>query len=157
MSLYFLSLLFLLSYLFFSFYYASFTGYYYTGGYVVMICISYAKICCINIGYRYSRVGTHCFWLFLFWFIDEDASCFRFFSQDNEHTELMVLLFFQNPYAIFARTFCNITMIFKVMLQYFPALFKRIHNPYSFGGKIKQITCQIRHKLSVAIHEKSTS
>ena len=25
-------------------------------------------------------------------------------------------------------TFCNITMIFKVMSQYFPALFKHIHN-----------------------------
>ena len=27
---------------------------------------------------------------------------FSLFSQDNEHTELTVLLFFQNPYAIFA-------------------------------------------------------
>ena len=29
--------------------------------------------------------------------------------------------------------------------------------PYSFGGMIKQITCQIRHELSVTIHEISTS
>ena len=28
----------------------------------------------------------------------------------------------------FSHTFCNITMIFKIMSQYFPALFKRIHN-----------------------------
>ena len=71
----------------------------------------------------------HCFWLFTLWFIDEDASFFHFFfSQDNKHKELTLLLFFQNPYAIFAHTFCNITMIFNVMLQYFPALFKRIHN-----------------------------
>ena len=28
----------------------------------------------------------------------------------------------------FSHTFCNITMIFKVMSQYFPALVKRIHN-----------------------------
>ena len=28
----------------------------------------------------------------------------------------------------FSQTFCNNTMIFKVMSQYFPALFKRIHN-----------------------------
>ena len=48
------------------------------------------------------------------------------FSQDNEHTDLTVLLFFQNPK--FSHTFRNITMIFKVMLQYIPALFKRIQN-----------------------------
>ena len=38
-------------------------------------------------------------------FIDEDASFLHFlsfFSQDNEHTELTVLLFFRNSYAIFA-------------------------------------------------------
>ena len=29
--------------------------------------------------------------------------------------------------------------------------------PYSFGGKIKLIFCQIRHELSVTIHETSTS
>ena len=46
--------------------------------------------------------GMQCFWLFTLWFIDEDANFFHFFSQDNEHTELTVLLFFQNPYAIFA-------------------------------------------------------
>ena len=28
----------------------------------------------------------------------------------------------------FSHTFCNITMIFREMSQYFPALFKRIHN-----------------------------
>ena len=48
---------------------------------------------------------THCFWLFTLWFIDEDASFFQF-----------------------SHTFCNITMIFKIMSQYFPALFKRICN-----------------------------
>ena len=51
------------------------------------------------------------------------------FSQDNEHTELTVILCFQNPYAIFAHNLHNITMIFKVISQYFPAVFKRIHNP----------------------------
>ena len=29
--------------------------------------------------------------------------------------------------------------------------------PYSFGGRIKLIICQIRHELSVSIHEISTS
>ena len=43
---------------------------------------------------------THGFWLFTLWFIEEHASFF--FSQENEHRELTVLLFFQNAYAIFA-------------------------------------------------------
>ena len=46
---------------------------------------------------------SHCFWLFTFRFIDEDASFFHFFPQDKEHMELTVLLFFQNLYAIFAQ------------------------------------------------------
>ena len=29
--------------------------------------------------------------------------------------------------------------------------------PYSFGGRIKLIICQIRHELSVTIHEISTT
>ena len=43
-------------------------------------------------------------------------------------------LFFQECLASskirtqFSHTFCNIIMIFKVILQYFPTLFKRIHN-----------------------------
>ena len=41
-------------------------------------------------------------WLFMLWFIDEDASFFYFFLQDNGHTKLTVFLFFENPYAIFA-------------------------------------------------------
>ena len=39
-------------------------------------------------------------------------------------------------------------------------LAKRIQaykQPYSFGGRIKQIICQIRHELSATIHEISTS
>ena len=49
------------------------------------------------------------------------------FSQDNEHTELTVLLFFQYPYAIFAHIQQHITMIFKIMSQYFPALFSSVY------------------------------
>ena len=60
-------------------------------------------------------------------------------------------------YTQFSLTFCNITMIFKVMSEYFPALFKRIHIPYSFGRRIKLIICQIRHELGVTIHDISTS
>ena len=66
------------------------------------------------------------------------------YSQDNEYTELTVLLFFQNPYTIFAH-----------ILQYS----QRCSSAYTttFGGRIKQIICQIRHELSVSIHEISTS
>ena len=64
----------------------------------------------------------------------------QFLSQDNEHTELTVLLFFQNPCAIFAQH-----------LQHYHD-FHTYTQPYSFG-----IICQIRHEQSVTIHEISTS
>ena len=51
----------------------------------------------------------------------------------------------------FSHTFCNITIIFRVISQYFPALFKRIHK-----GRIKLIIYKIRHELSVTTHEIST-
>ena len=42
------------------------------------------------------------------------------------------------------------------MSQYFSALFKRTQQ-YSFGERIKLIIGQIRHELSVTIHEIRTS
>ena len=45
---------------------------------------------------------THCFWLFTVWFIILIDKVFTLLSQDNDHTELTVIFFFQNPYAIFA-------------------------------------------------------
>ena len=94
-------------------------------------------------------------WVLPLWFIDEDASFFHFFLQDNEHTELTVLLFFQNPYAIFAHILqhyhdfqSNATIFFSVVQAYI--------QPYSFSERIKLIICQIRHELSVTIHEIST-
>ena len=39
----------------------------------------------------------------------------------------------------------------------FPSVVKGYTQPYSFGGRIKLIICQIRHELSVTIHEISTS
>ena len=70
---------------------------------------------------------THCFWLFTLWFIDEDASFFHFF---HKITNIRSWRCFSSSKirTQFSHTFCNITMIFKVMSQYFPALFKRIHN-----------------------------
>ena len=70
---------------------------------------------------------THCFWLFTLWFIDEDTSFFHFF---NKITNILSWWCFSS-FKIrtqFSHTFCNITMIFKVMSQYFSVLFKRIHN-----------------------------
>ena len=61
----------------------------------------------------------HSFRLFKLWFIDEDASFFHFFHK------IMNMRIWRTQ---FSHTFGNITMIFKVMPQYFLALFKRIHN-----------------------------
>ena len=94
----------------------------------------------------------HYFWLFTLWFIDEDASFFHFihkianirswrcFSSAKIRTQ-------------FSHTYCNITMIFKGMSQYFPAF----PPSYSFGERIKLIICQIRHELSLIIHKISIS
>ena len=39
----------------------------------------------------------------------------------------------------------------------FPSVVQAYTQPYSIGGRIKLIACQIRHELSVIIHEISTS
>ena len=39
----------------------------------------------------------------------------------------------------------------------FPSVVHAYTQPYTFGGRIKLIICQIRHELSVTIHEISTS
>ena len=89
------------------------------------------------------------FWLFTLWFIDEDASFFYFFHKIRYLVlELTVLLFFQNPYAIFAYILqhyydfqSNVAIFNRVVQAYTQA--------YSFGGRIKLIICQIRHQLIV--------
>ena len=101
-------------------------------------------------------VRTPCFWLFTLWFIDEDASFFHFFHKIM-NIRSWRCFFSSKIRKQFSHTLCNITMIFKVMSQYFPALFKRIQQPYSFGGRLKLIICQIRHEVSVTVHEIRTS
>ena len=64
----------------------------------------------------------YCFWLFTLWFIDEESSFFHFFHKIMNIWSWRCFSFSK------IRTFCNIIMIFKLMSQYFPALFKRIHN-----------------------------
>ena len=99
---------------------------------------------------------THCHWLLTLWFIDEDASFFHFFSQDNEHTELTVLLFLQNLYAIFAHILQHYHD-YQSNVAIFPRVVQAYTQPYSFGGRITLIICQIKHELCVTIHEISTS
>ena len=78
------------------------------------------------------------------------------FSQDNEHKELTVLLFCQNPYAIFAHILQHYHD-FQSNVAIFPSVVQAYTQPYSFGGRMKLIICQIKHKLSITIHEVSTS
>ena len=82
--------------------------------------------------YTFSHSGnilgyTHCFWFFTLWFIDENASFFHFF---HKITNIQSWRCFSSSKIRmqFSHTFCNITMIVKVMSQYFPELFKCIHN-----------------------------
>ena len=70
---------------------------------------------------------THCFWLFTLWFIYEDASFFHLFHKITNIRSWRCFSASIIP-TQFSNSFCNISMIFKVMSQYFPALFKRIHN-----------------------------
>ena len=81
---------------------------------------------------------------------------FTFFSQDNDYMELMVLLFFQNPYAIFAHILQHYHD-FQSNVTIFPSVVQAYTQPYSFGGRRKLIICQIKHELNVTIHEISTN
>ena len=73
---------------------------------------------------------------------------FTFFWQYNEHTKVTVLLFFQNPYAIFAHILQHYHD-FQSNVAIFPSVDQVYTQPYSFGGRIKLIICEIRHKLMV--------
>ena len=71
-----------------------------------------------------ASLSAALFWLFTLWFIDEDSSFFHFF-----HKITNIRCFsFSKIRTQFLNIFCNIIMIFKVMSQYFPALFKRLDN-----------------------------
>ena len=99
--------------------------------------------------------GVRIVWLFTLWFIDQDASFLYFF---HKITNIRSWRCFPSS-KICTHTFCNITQIFKVISQYFLALFNNhTHTqPYSFSGRINLITCQIRQELSVTIYEISTN
>ena len=65
------------------------------------------------------------------------------FSQDNEHKE-------RTDGASLLPKSLSSFRIHSTTLQAYT-------QPYSFGGRIKLIVCQIRHELSVTIHEISRS
>ena len=99
---------------------------------------------------------THCYWLFPLSFKDEDASFFHFFHKNRRKKRMTVLIFFQNPYSVFAHMLqhyhdfqSNIAILLSVVQAY--------TQPYSFAGRIKLIICQIRQELSVTIREISTN
>ena len=75
---------------------------------------------------QYSRVYA-LFLLFTLWFIDEDASLFHFFHKimNIRSWRCFSSSKIRKQYS---HTFCNISMIFKVMSHFFPMLFKRTHN-----------------------------
>ena len=62
------------------------------------------------------------------------------FSQDNENTELTVLLFFQNPYAIVAHILQHYHD-FQTEVAIFPIVVQAYTLSYSLGGRIKLIIC----------------
>ena len=72
------------------------------------------------------------------------------FSQDNERTELTVLFFSQNPYAIFAHFLQNYHD-YQTNVAIFPSVVQAYTQPCSFIGRIKLIICHIRHDLSVTV------
>ena len=53
--------------------------------------------------------------------------------------------------------FAKIGILCKSITGPLPSVVQAYTQPYSFGGSIKLIICQIRHELSVTIHEISTS
>ena len=53
--------------------------------------------------------------------------------------------------------FAKIGIFCKSIAGPLPSVVQAYTQPYSFGGRIKLIICQIRHELSVIIHEISTS
>ena len=63
---------------------------------------------------------------------------------------------FQKPYAIFAHILQHYHD-FQSNVAIFPSVVQAYTQPYSISGRIKLIICQIRHALSVTIHEISTS
>ena len=57
----------------------------------------------------------------------------------------------------FSHSFCKHYYDFQSNVAIFPSVVQACTQLYSFDGRIKLIICQIRHELTVTIHEISTS
>ena len=107
----------------------------------IRLCLaSLCKIRLNDVSEMFNCWGRH-------WFINEDASFFHFFHKITNIRSCRCFSSSKIP-TQFSHTFYNITMIFKVMPQYFSVLFKRIHN-HIRSADILLIICQNIHKLSV--------
>ena len=89
------------------------------------------------VGFGFSRFGL----------IDKVATFLYFFHKITN---------IRNPYAIFARILQHYDD-FQNNVGIFPNVVQAYTQPYSFGGRIKLIICQIRQELSVTIHVISIS
>ena len=67
--------------------------------------------------------------------------------QDQNELHLKKLFFF----------FAKIGIFCKSITGPLSEAYTNVYKPYSFGGSIKLIICQIRHELSFTIHDISTS
>ena len=63
----------------------------------------------------------------------------------------------QNKLHLKRLFFAKIGIFCKSIVGPLPSIVQAYTQPYSFGGSMKQIICQIRQELSVTIHEISTS
>ena len=86
--------------------------------------------------------------------------CVRIFCAPNA-TILRVYIPAKIKMSFFGRDdfffFAKIDIFCKSIAAPLPSIVQQYTQPYSFGGRIKLITCQIRHELSVTIHEIGTT
>ena len=93
----------------------------------------YSRVYPLFLGFRALVYGCGCQFLSLS-------------PEDNEHMKLIVLLFFQNPYAIFVHVLQHYHD-FQSNVAIFPSVVQAYTQSDSFSGRIKLIICQIRHEL----------
>ena len=84
--------------------------------------------------------------------------CVRVFCAPNA-TILLVYISAKNKMSFIWKYhfFAKIGIFCKSIAGPLPSVVEAYTQPYSFGGRMKPIICQIRHELSVIINERSTS
>ena len=93
---------------------------------------------------QYSRVYAlfHAFYALGYWW---ECQLLSLFSQDNEHSELMVLFFIQKPFTIFAHILQSYHD-FQSNVVIFPSIVQTYKQTYSFS--IKLIIYKIRWRTN---------